>query len=297
VRVEVVGAPIDLGAARRGTDMGPSALRYARLHEAVAAAGHAVRDLGNLHVPVPESRAESRGGLRYLPEVAAVCRELAASVEGTYHGGAFPLILGGDHSIAIGSLAGRRRAGGSGGLLWCDAHGDFNTEETSPTGNIHGMPLAVAIGRGAPELTEVAGGRAVDPAVCAVVGVRSLDPDERRSLHQSGIAVFTMKEIDQLGMAAIMEQALRIVTGGGAHPFHLSFDLDVLDPVAAPGVGTPVPGGLTYREAHLAMELAADSRLISGMDCVEVNPILDERNRTARLAVELIASALGQRIY
>lgn len=297
VRVEVVGVPLDLGAARRGTDMGPSAIRYARLHEAITSAGHTVADLGNLHVPVAESRTQEPGGLRYLPEVADACAQLAVAVDAIHRRSSFPLVLGGDHSIAIGTLAGRRRAGLRGGLIWLDAHGDFNTEETSPSGNIHGMSLAVATGRGARPLVAVGEGPTIEEGETAVVGVRSLDAQERKALHASGIAVFTMKDIDQAGIASVMQRALNVATRGGQQGFHLSCDLDVVDPLYAPGVGTPVAGGLSYREAHLAMELAADSGAMASLEVVEVNPILDERNRTARVAVELLASALGQRIY
>lgn len=297
MRLEVLGVPIDLGAARRGTDMGPSAIRYARLHEVLIGLGHQVTDAGNLSVPIPESRAEARLGLRYLPEVIAVCEALAAAVAATLARGAVPVILGGDHSLAIGTLAGLHRAGRAGGLIWLDAHGDFNTEETTPSGNIHGMPLAVAAGRGAPELIGVAGGPSLLPEAVVLVGVRSLDPAERAALHASGVTVFTMKEIDQQGIGPVMDRALDIASTGGHCGLHLSCDLDALDPACAPGVGTPVPGGLTYREAHLAMELIADSGLLGSVELVELNPVLDEHNRTADLGVELLASALGQRIY
>ena len=297
MQVEVVGVPLDLGAARRGTDMGPSAIRYARLHEAISGAGHTVTDLGNLHVPVPESRVEERAALRYLPEVAGTCAELAAAVEGILRRGSLPLVLGGDHSIAIGTLAGRRRAGLSGGVIWLDAHGDFNTPATTPSGNIHGMPLAVATGRGADALLAIGGEHTAAEGTTVLVGVRALDAAERRALHASRVTVFTMKDVDQNGIAAVMQRALAIASEDGRQGFHLSCDLDVLDPMYAPGVGTPVTGGLSYREAHLAMELAADSSRLTSLEVVEVNPILDERNRTARVAVELVASALGQRIY
>ena len=297
MRVDVLGVPIDLGASRRGTDMGPSAIRCARLHEVLTALGHQVHDAGNLHVPVPESRAEVRLRLRYLPEIAAACRELATGVAASLADGALPLVLGGDHSVAIGTLAGRRRVGCQGGVIWLDAHADFNTEDTSHSGNIHGMPLAVATGRGAPELLAIADGPAVPITSVALVGLRSLDAPERQALHAAGAAVFTMKEIDQQGIGSVMARAVDVATHGGRWPLHLSCDLDALDPDCAPGVGTPVPGGLTYREAHLAMELIADSGLLGSVELVEINPILDERNRTASLAVELLASLLGKRIY
>lgn len=297
VRVEVVGVPMDLGAARRGTDMGPSAIRYARLNEILTALGHQVSDAGNVPAPVPESRPEPRARLRYLPEIATACRDLAGVVCGILRRRALPLVLGGDHSLTIGTLAGRTMAGRRGGVIWIDAHGDFNTEETSPSGNIHGMSLAVATGRGSGELVGIGGGPSAAERAVVLVGVRSLDPPERLALHHSGVTVFTMKDIDQRGIAAVMGDAVGVATAGGRDRFHLSCDLDALDPLCAPGVGTPVPGGLTYREAHLAMELVADSGLIESIDLVELNPILDEHNRTASLAVELVASALGQRIY
>jgi arginase len=280
--------------------MGPSAIRYARLHRALAALGHEVADRGDVSVPVAETLEPppSAARLRYLAPVASACRAVAREVEDAARRGAFPLVLGGDHSLAIGTLAGLRRALGEHGVLWLDAHGDFNTPETTPSGNIHGMPLAVATGRGAAELLAVSdGGPSVDEAAAALLAVRALDPGERETLRRSGVHVFTMKDIDQWGAAEAVRRALAAASGDGRRPVHVSCDLDAIDPVYAPGVGTPVPGGLTYREAHLAMELLADSGLVRSMEVVEVNPIRDRRNRTARLAVELIASILGQRIY
>ncbi len=297
VRVRVVGVPVDLGAGRRGTDMGPSALRYARLHEVIAGLGHEAVDAGNIEVPVPEARSEPRQRLRYLPEIAAACGRLAESVRAALAAGAMPLVLGGDHSLTIGVLAGRRLAGRQGGVVWLDAHGDFNTEATTPSGNIHGMALAVATGRGAPELVALGPGPTAAEDRAVLVGVRALDAPERAAIHASRVTVLTMKEIDQRGAGPAVARAIGVASAGGRLPFHLSVDLDVLDPLYAPGVGTPVPGGITYREAHLAMELLADSGLVDSVDVVELNPILDERNRTAALAVELVASLLGRRIY
>lgn len=289
--------PWDLGAARRGTDMGPIAMRYAGLYEALGALGLQVVDGGCIEVPVSEGHVQSQPRLRYLPEIVTVCRDVAGVVGGILSRHAMPLILGGDHSVTIGMLAGRRTAGLSGGVIWLDAHGDFNTEETSPSGNIHGMALAVATGRGVADLVRIGRGSTVTERQTVIVGVRSVDRLERAVLHQSEVTVFTMKDIDQRGIGAVVTQAIAVATDGGAQRFHLSVDLDVLDPLYAPGVGTRVRGGLTYREAHLEMELASDSGLVGSMDVVELNPTLDERNCTATLAVELIASALGEGIY
>jgi len=296
--IAIIGVPLDLGAGRRGVDMGPSAIRYAGLRERIAALGYRVRDLGNLAVPLAEQiePPDADEPLRYLQPIAGIVRDLAQQVRQVISGNTLPIILGGDHSLSIGSVAGvahNRRVG----VIWLDAHGDYNTPETTPSGNIHGMGLAVLTGRGHPMLTGLIGRTPVlRPGDAALVGVRNLDDGERELLRTSGIHVFTMHDIDRRGMAAVMEEAILHVsasTGG----FHLSFDLDVLDPHEAPGVGTPVLGGITYREAHLAMELiAASGRLIS-LDLVEVNPILDTRNMTALLAVEFALSALGKTIY
>ena len=281
-RVAVVGVPMDLGANRRGVDMGPSALRYARLLEQLEDLGYTVEDLGD--VPVSLARASRRRGrgLAYLEEIRAAAlvlkERLAALPEG-----AFPIVLGGDHSLSMGSVAGAARV---------DAHADFNTPETSPSGNVHGMPLAVLSGLGHPRLTEVF--RAVDPKDVVLVGVRSLDPGEKRLLKEAGVRVYTMHEVDRLGVARIAEEVLKHLQG---LPLHVSLDADVLDPTLAPGVGTPVPGGLTYREAHLLMEILAESGRVQSLDLVEVNPILDERNRTAEMLVGLALSLLGKRIF
>ena len=289
-RVAVVGVPRDLGANRRGVDMGPSALRYARLLEQLEDLGYTVEDLGD--VPVSLARASRRRGrgLAYLEEIRAAAlvlkERLAALPEGV-----FPIVLGGDHSLSMGSVAGAAR-GRRVGVVWVDAHADFNTPETSPSGNVHGMPLAVLSGLGHPRLTEVF--RAVDPKDVVLVGVRSLDPGEKRLLKEAGVRVYTMHEVDRLGVARIAEEVLKHLQG---LPLHVSLDADVLDPTLAPGVGTPVPGGLTYREAHLLMEILAESGRVQSLDLVEVNPILDERNRTAEMLVGLALSLLGKRIF
>jgi arginase len=295
--IAIIGVPIDLGAGRRGVDMGPSAMRYTGLHGRLEALGHHVRDLGNLPAPMVETSAAPAAGerLRYLEPLAALCEALAGTVAASVEQGRLPLVLGGDHSLAIGSVSGSAR-GRTLGLIWIDAHADFNTAETTPSGNIHGMSVAALTGRGHPLLTGLAGRTpAVRPEHVAMIGVRDLDQLEREALRRSGVYVATMHEVDRRGMAAIVEEAARVVAAG-TDGFHLSFDLDVVDPREAPGVGTPVSGGISRREAHLAMELLAATGGIRSMDLVEVNPILDERNATAELAVELSLSALGKRI-
>ncbi|MGQ9549057.1 MAG: arginase [Roseiflexus sp.] len=295
--IAVIGVPLDLGAGRRGVDMGPSAIRYAGLRERIAALDYRVRDLGNLAVPLAEQiePPPANEPLRYLQPITGVVRDLAQQVHDVISGNALPVILGGDHSLSIGSVAGsahNRRIG----VIWLDAHGDYNTPETTPSGNIHGMSLAVLTGHGHPVLTGLIGKTPViRPGDAALVGVRNLDDGERELLRASGVHVFTMHDIDRRGMAAVMEEAILHVSAG-TNGFYLSFDLDVLDPQVAPGVGTPVLGGITYREAHLAMELVAASGRLIGLDLVEVNPILDARNMTAMLAVDFALSALGQTI-
>lgn len=296
--IAIIGAPLDLGAGRRGVDMGPSAIRYAGLRERIAALSYQVRDLGNISVPLAEQIEPPAPDepLRYLQPIAVAVRDLAQRVHDVVVSGALPLVLGGDHSLSIGSVAGmahNRRIG----VIWLDAHGDYNTPETTPSGNIHGMGLAALTGRGHPALTGVLGQTpTVRPEDVALVGVRSLDDGERELLRASGVHVFTMHDIDRRGMASVIEEALLHVSVNTVG-FHLSFDLDVLDPNEAPGVGTPVLGGITYREAHLAMELVAASGRLIGLDLVEVNPIFDARNTTALLAVEFALSALGKQIY
>ena len=294
-RIGILGMPMDLGAGRRGVDMGPSALRYARLKDGLEALGFAVTDLGDVDVPVAETLAQDGGlqssghTLAYLEAIREVCLTLKGRVEELPEE-TFPIVLGGDHSLSMGSVSGVA-ARGQVGVVWVDAHGDFNTPETSPSGNIHGMPLAVLAGLGHPRLVEAF--KSLAPSHIVLIGVRSLDPGERRLLQELGVRVHTMHEVDRLGIARIAEEALKHLEG---LPLHLSLDADVLDPSLAPGVGTPVPGGLTYREAHLLMELFAASGRVRSLDLVEVNPILDEKNRTAEMMVGLALSLLGKRI-
>ena len=292
----VIGVPMDLGAGRRGVDMGPSAIRYARLHEELAALGYAVHDVGDIKVPVVETlktNGGEPGGLHHLSAIREACAALAERL-GELAEGEFPVVLGGDHSISIGSVSGLSRRGRT-GVVWIDAHADFNTPATSPSGNIHGMPLAALLGLGDPQLTEIAGpAPKVRPEDVVLIGVRSVDPGERELLRQSGVAVYTMKEVDKMGMPTVAANAIAQMQG--LERVHVSFDADVLDPSVAPGVGTPVAGGLSYREAHLLMELLADAGIVTSLDLVEVNPILDEKNRTAAIVVELAASLLGKKI-
>lgn len=296
--IAIIGVPVDLGAGRRGVDMGPSAIRYAGLCERLANLGHHIEDLGNIHVPLAETCPQPAEGekLRYLEPIVELNRALKQKVAHVLAQGRTPLVLGGDHNLAIGSVSGSAQ-GRELGLLWIDAHADFNTAETTPSGNIHGMSLAVLTGRGHPALTGIAGDKsAIRPERVALVAVRDIDIEEREALRSSGVHVFTMHEVDRRGMADVMDEALLIVSRGNK-PFHLSLDLDALDPRQAPGVGTPVPGGISYREAHLAMELIAHTNQMMSMDVVEVNPILDTHNATAELAVVLTLSAFGKRIF
>lgn len=299
-QIAVIGAPLDLGAGRRGVDMGPSAIRVAHLDDRLAALGYEVHDLGNVEVDQAESRPVGRENARYLHEITATCRRLAKSVETALGKGQFPLVLGGDHSVAAGTVAGVakhfRRSKERIGLIWIDAHADMNTPDTSPSGNVHGMPLASCIGTGPDELVKLAG---FSPKVraenVALVGIRDVDQLEKPHIKASGVRAFTMREIDERGLLHVMNEAIRIASDGTAG-FHLSFDMDGVDPDEAPGVGTPVRGGITYREAHLALELVCDSRRMLSLEVVEVNPVLDVANRTAELAVELMLSAMGKRI-
>ena len=292
----MIGAPLDLGAGRRGVDMGPSAIRYAGLEQQLAQKlGVRVTDSGNVISPVVETTAMGDERARYLEQILDLCDRLAGLVASAAGRGALPLVLGGDHSVALGSLVGMAQARGSGGVVWVDAHGDLNTPETSPTGNVHGMVLAAALGLAGDEFRRDGWPLpAVEPGKLALVGVRSLDGGERELLHKLEARVFTMSEVDRIGVEPCMHEAL--AHASGAAFLHLSFDMDVVDPDYAPGVGTPVRGGLSYREAYLAMETVAESGLLDSMDVVEVNPILDRENATGQLAVELVASALGARI-
>lgn len=293
--VAIIGAALDLGQGRRGVDMGPSAIRYAGLAERLEGLGLTVEDTGNVETVEPEAIAVGDERVRYLPEIKATCAQIAGRVVQAVERGAVPLVLGGDHSVALGTLGGLAAARGVGGVLWIDAHGDLNTPARSPTGNVHGMPLAAAIGRAGDEFASDAWPLpAVDPGRVAIVGARSFDRDEQAFLRSSDVTVMTMSEIDRIGIEHAVERALERVAGPGF--VHVSLDMDALDPVIAPGVGTPVRGGLTYREAHLALELLAESGLAGSLEVVEVNPVLDHENQTAGLAVELVASALGARI-
>ncbi|MDR3599466.1 MAG: arginase [Desulfosporosinus sp.] len=295
--VRIIGVPIDLGAGRRGVDMGPSAIRYAGLNERLQQLGWDVEDHGNLEVPVPETREIEDKRLKYLTEIVTVNEQLYLEMSKALEEGVVPLILGGDHSLGIGALAGLASKRRCFGLIWFDTHGDYNSLDTTDSGNIHGMSLAVANGIGAPELTAIGGRKKkIREENTVIIGAREIDLQEQDMLHQSKITVFTMRDIDQQGMKEVVSQSIKIASQG-TEGIHISFDLDVIDPEEAPGVGTPVVGGITYREAHLAMELLADSGLVSSMDIVELNPILDNQNKTAELAVGLICSAFGKRIF
>ena len=297
MRIRVIGAPIDLGADRRGVDIGTSAIRYADLNHRLRSLGHHVQDMGNLVVPQPESQPLGNPKLKYLDQIVRVSEELAGIVTTILQEGDFPLILGGDHSIGLGSINGVANVHKNVGVLWIDAHADFNTDQSTPSGNIHGMVLASLAGLGNSSLTNIGGwSPKIHKETIVIVGARDLDPGEQELLRTNSIHVFTMSEIDQLGITEVMQQALAIA-GQNNDGIHLSLDMDALDPTEAPGVGTPVRGGLTYREAHLAMELIADSHKLVSMDVVEVNPILDRENATALLAVELVLSALGKKIF
>jgi len=298
--VRVIGIPMDLGADRRGVDMGPSAIRYAGLGSAVEGVGHACLDGGDIPVPQPEAMepvSEDRfdGEAKYLPETRDVCVRLAGAVAETLDAGSFPLVLGGDHSIAVGTVGGAAREADL-GVVWFDAHGDYNTPATSPSGNVHGMPVAAMLGVGEFADEDWAVAPRVDPSNVAMVGIRSLDAEERVALGDSEVTVFTMSDIDDRGLPEVAEAAFGVATDG-TDGVHVSLDMDFLDPDEAPGVGTPVRGGTTYREAHAAMERVGDRiDRVRSMEVVEVNPILDQHNRTAELAVELVASAFGKRI-
>lgn len=294
--ITIIGVPLDLGAGRRGVDMGPSAIRYANLKERLEKWGYGVIDRGNLNVPTPETYRVENKNVRYLKEVKMVNEELADKVSDIIKEGRFPLVLGGDHSVAIGTIAGIASHKKNFGVIWFDAHGDLNTPETSPSGNIHGMPLAVSLGYGHKDLVEIMDFYPkVKPENVVVIGVRDLDKEEREFIRDIGIKVYTMHEIDRMGMAKVMEEAIAYLKER-TEGIHLSIDLDGLDPDDAPGVGTPVTGGVTYREGHLAMEMLAEADILISAELVEVNPILDRRNKTAEMAVGLIASALGEKL-
>ena len=298
--VHVIGVSLDLGGNRRGVDMGPSAFRIAGLTERLTALGMTVVDEGDLVAPIPEVKAAGDPSKKYIREIALVCERLHEKALQVLERGAVPLVLGGDHSLAAGSVAATaqhlQKSGGALGMIWVDAHGDMNTPASSHSGNVHGMPLAALLGPEPAELSSIGGfSPKISPHHTVLIGVRNLDEREKQNLRAAGVRVFTMNDIDRNGIATIGEQALAIA-GDGTAGVHVSFDLDVCDPAIAPGVGTPVKGGLDYREAHMLMEIVADSGLLRALDLVEVNPILDDRNMTAVLGVELAASALGQKI-
>jgi arginase len=285
-RVDIVGVPMDLGASRRGVDMGPSAIRYAKLHERLAGLGIAeIVDHGNLTVPICESADSPDASAKFYDAIALVCGDLAAIVERAVAAGGTPIVLGGDHSIAMGTLDGLTRARGRPpGLVWVDAHADINSPESSATGNVHGMPLYFALRNGF-----------VAPERSVQIGLRDVDPGEKRLLREFGVKAFSMSDVDKLGMVRVMEEA-RAIAGADNNAIHVSFDMDAIDPSEAPGTGTPVKGGLSYREAHLVMEMLYDSGRLGSIEMVEINPIFDDRNQTASLAVGLICSALGKSI-
>jgi arginase len=293
--VRIFGVPMDLGQRRRGVDMGPSAVRYAGLDSRLRGLGYAVLDNGNLPVPLPENEPRDDSRARHLHSIAGVCREVYAAALGCLEHDESAIFLGGDHSISIGTVSAMAAYGQAVGVIWVDAHGDFNTPEITPSGNVHGMALAALMGRGALELTSIGRpGAKVNAAQVVLLGARDLDPAEREALSEAGVLVLTMRAIDEEGMGNVARRALDHLAG--LPRLHISLDMDALDPLEAPGVGTPVPGGLTYREAHLLMEILADCGKVASLDIVEVNPILDDRNRTAKLGVDLAASLFGQRI-
>ncbi len=297
MQIDIIGVPIDFGADRRGVDMGPSAIRYAHLHRELKDLGYPFKDLGNIEVSIAETCSINDPKLKYIDCIVPMTNRTASKVATSMQQGNFPLVLGGDHSISLGSIrgaAGIKKLG----VIWIDAHADFNTSETTPSGNIHGMPLAALCGKGDPRLVQLSDERTpvIDPHHVAVIGVRDLDQGEKENLLDAGVLVLGMEQIDRKGMFHTMETALAH-TLKDVDGLYLSIDVDAIDPRHAPGVGTPVAGGLTYREAHLACEMIAQTGKLLGMDLVEVNPILDVQNQTASLAVELIISALGRRIW
>jgi arginase len=299
-KIRIIGVPMDLGASRRGVDMGPSALRVAGLQARLKQLGRQVEDSGNVIVPQPEEQPYGEKRARYLDEISQACKGLADAVKKTLEEDMIPLVLGGDHSIAVGTAAGTaahfNKTSKRIGVIWLDAHGDMNTPDSSPSGNIHGMPLASIMGYGPPELTDLAGiNPMVEPRSVALVGIRDLDSKERRLVKDSGVHVFTMRDIDERGMRDVMAEALRFA-GDDTAGIAVSLDMDFVDPSDAPGVGTPVRGGVTYREAHLALEMIADSKLMASFELVEINPVIDLHNTTATLGVELVLSGLGKKI-
>lgn len=293
-KLAIIGAPLDLGSSRRGVDMGPSAIRYSGLQERLERLGFEVDDCGNVTAEIPEVAAESDERARFLPAILATCSQIARRVGEIATEGQFPVVLGGDHSIAMGTLAGLHSVRGPGGVIWVDAHGDLNTPTNSPSGNVHGMPLAAALGRCGFSLQGMDEAPWVDPSRVSLVGIRALDPGEKALVAELGLHVFTMSDIDRRGLPEVMRAAVEVVSGDAF--VHLSLDVDACDPEIAPGVGTPIRGGFSYREAHLAMELIAEAKVLTSVEVVEVNPVLDHADETGILAVELVASALGASI-
>jgi arginase len=299
-QIRVIGVPLDLGQSRRGVDMGPSAVRVAGLEARLEAIGHIVEDGGNVAVAIPEQKKEGAAHAKYLKEITATCTKSAELVLKSLEAGKVPLVLGGDHSVAAGTVAGvaefYRKQNQKIGLLWIDAHSDMNTPDTSPSGNVHGMPLAAIMGLGPNELGNIFNfSPKIHAENCVLVGIRDVDAHEKENIRKAGVEVFTMRDIDERGMRSVMEEALRMA-GRGTAGYHVSLDMDWIDPEDAPGVGTPVWGGATYREAHLAMEIIADHGRMLSLEIVEVNPVIDEHNQTADLAVELALSAFGKKI-
>src|SRR4051812_21147379 len=299
-RIRVIGVPLDLGQTRRGVDMGPSAVRVAGLEARLEQLGHKVEDAGNISVAIAEQKKEGDPSAKYLKEITSTCQKEADLVIKTLEAGEVPIVIGGDHSVAAGTVSGVaeffRRKNQKVGLIWIDAHSDINTPDTSPSGNVHGMPLGAIMGLGPADLVNIYDwSPKVRPENCVLVGIRDVDLAEKENIRRAGIEVFTMRDIDERGMRTVMEEALRMA-GRGTVGYHVSLDMDWIDPEDAPGVGTPVPGGSTFREAHLAMEIIADHGRMTSMDVVEVNPVIDEHNQTAELAVELVSSAFGKKI-
>ncbi len=297
MQIDIIGVPIDLGADRRGVDMGPSAIRYAHLQPKLEELGYTVQDEGNIEVPIAEMCTVTNPKLKYVDCIIPMSRRVAGAVATSMQAGRLPLVLGGDHSLSIGSVRGAARNRKI-GVIWLDAHADFNTDKTTPSGNIHGMSLAALAGLGDKSLVQLWDEAipVLDPGKVAIIGARDLDPGEKVNLHEAGAMVMGMEQVDRYGMVSVMEKAIEHV-GSDVDGIYLSLDLDALDPQHAPGVGTPVPAGLTQREAHLACEMIAETKKLIGMDLVEVNPILDVQNRTAILAVDFALSALGRRIW
>ena len=292
--IRLIGIPMDLGQDLRGVDMGPSALRYAGIAERLERLGHSVEDTGNIGVAVRGSLRRAESGLTYLPEIAQICSMAYEAGRRAIADGCLPIFIGGDHSISVGTVGGVTHEGRV-GVLWVDAHGDFNTPETSPSGNVHGMPLAALLGHGVSEIVNVGRkGPKLDPEDVMMVGIRSLDPTEREMIREDKVGIYTMREIDERGIAQVAHEVLRRLNH--TDRLHVSLDMDCLDPMFAPGVGTPVQGGLTTREAHLLMEILADDGRVGSVDIVEINPILDEKNRTSQMAAGLLTSLLGKSI-